>query len=171
MDEPLEEVYFNWLCAKVVEDLDSPIYKDLLRLLHQFEFIPLLVGDHNRAEDGLGVRHEFLCISHYGSNPEWDHVGCSMLEMFIGFSNKASWQTSSPAREWFWKIMENIKLDEFRRVQDDDIPDIEEALYKVVWRTYDDNGFMFPLRKTIYDQRTVEIWYQFCEYVDENKLI
>ena len=172
-EEPLEETYFEWLCAKVLKDAGSPNYKGLLEVLHKYEFVPQVVGDFNRAEDGLAVRQDFLLESHYGMNPDWDHIGCSFLEFLIGLTRKASWTTSSPAREWFWKLIENLNLDGFRRVTTDDYPDIEEVLYRVVWRVYDDNGNggLFPLRMTPYDQTKVEVWYQFSEYVDENKLI
>ncbi len=157
----------------MLEDTDQPMYWDLLLILHRYEFVPTVQGDYNRASDGLEVRQEFIRVTQYGQAPEWDHIGCSMLEMLLGLANKASWQTSEPLRVWFWRMIENLRLEDYRRVDPSDIPDIEEKLFTLVWRQYDANGFggLFPLRMTQHDQRMVEIWYQFCEYVDENKLI
>lgn len=173
MPAPLEEEYFIWLCAKVLNNVHQPEYVDLLRIFQRYEFVPLIPGDPNRAEEGMDVRHQFLDAAHYGRTSEWDHIGCSMLEMFIGLSKRAAWQTSIPEREWFWKIMENLGLGEFRRIGPSDVQVVEDILYAIVWRTYDDNGNggMFPLRTTQYDQRMIEIWYQFCEYVAENDLV
>lgn len=173
MHDPVEELYFNWLCAKVLEDQERSDWWELLSLLHQYEFVPTVQGDYNRASDGLEVRQEFIRVTHYGQGPGWDHIGCSTLEMLIALANKASWQTSEPLRVWFWRFIENLKLDDYRRVEPDHIPDIEEKLYALVWRQYDDKGHggLFPLRMTEYDQRMVEIWYQLAEYVDENRLI
>lgn len=173
MHDPVEELYFNWLCAKVLEYPDRPDYWELLLMLHRYEFVPTVQGDYNRASDGLEVRHEFIRCTPYGESPDWDHIGCSLLEMFIGLANKASWQTSEPLRVWFWRFIQNLQLDDYRRVEPVTIPDIEKKLYTFVWRQYDDSGFggLFPLRMSEHDQRMVEIWYQLAEYVDENRLI
>lgn len=176
MPEPLEQQYFKWLCAKVLEKPDGPDYYDLLAILHRTEFIPLLPGDFNRAEEGLDVRGEFLQLAHFhhDDNVDWSHIGCSILEMFIGFAKRAEWQTSSPIRQWFWTIMTNLKLEGLRRITPpDDVKYVEDILYNLVWRLYEDtgDGGMFPMRQSEYDQRTVEIWYQFSEYVIENAII
>lgn len=174
MHEPLEEAYLNWLCAKVVDDVDRSIWIGLLTILHRYEFVPLLVGDHNRAEEGLGVRQDFLNEVQYGEVPEeWLHIGCSVFEMLLALASRAAWQTPIPKRQWFWKMLENLRLYDYRQVQDDDVADIENILYNMVWRTYDSSGYggLFPLDSTEYDQRTVEIWYQLSEYVTENELV
>lgn len=173
MHDPVEELYFNWLCAKVLEDQERPDYWDLLSILHRYEFVPTVQGDYNRASSGLGVRQEFIRMTQYGRGPDWDHIGCSVFEMLMALANDASWQTSEPLRVWFWRFIQNLQLEDYRRVDPDDIPDIEEKLFAFVWRQYDDNGFggIFPLRMTEHDQRMVEIWYQLAEYVDENRLI
>lgn len=172
MAEPLEETYFRWLCAKVVEDTDRTEWIGLLRWLHMYEFVPILPGDHNRAEEGLSVRQTFLLEFDNEVGPPWDPA-CSIFEMLIALANRASWQTSTPGKRWFWQFIENLGLDSYRWVEPEDAPDVEEKLYALVWRTYDDNGNggIFPLRSTPYDQRRVEIWYQFSEYVGENNLI
>lgn len=172
MNEPLEELYFNWLCAKVVQP-NQNIYLDLLRILHTTEFVWLVAGDGNRAEDGLDLRSDFLRQSHLAYGNEWDHVGCSIFEMLLAFSNIASFETGTESKEWFWIFLTNLGLGEFRQTSKKDNVFINDVLYRFVWRLYEPSGHggLFPMRWPKHDQRTVEIWYQFCEYVDEQGLI
>ncbi|MGE5418510.1 MAG: hypothetical protein ACM3N1_00240, partial [Accumulibacter sp.] len=74
---------------------------------------------------------------------------------------------------WFWELMENVGLNKFT---DDDYFDmggtlkINHILGTVLGRTYKRNGEggLFPIKKTIKDQKKIEIWYQMCEYLNEN---
>lgn len=176
MNEPIEEQYFNWLCAKVLPvDVPTsiPIYRDLMRILYKTEFVWVLSRDRNRAEDGRELRIDFFRERFMKKDLEWCDMPCSVLEAFIAFANRASFQTDTPARDWFWQFISNLELDEYRRVSNPDIPDIEEVLHIFMWRTYKDNGRggMFPMRWPKNDQREVEIWYQFCEYLEDQGLI
>ena len=68
MNEPFEEAYFKWLCAKVDHtNVPTPslTHWNLLRILHRNEFVWLLTGDDNRAEDGVDLRHAFLLEKGY----------------------------------------------------------------------------------------------------------
>ncbi len=91
MTEPLENLYFNWLCAKVIH-VENPTpsltYWKLFRELHNFEYVWLISGDDNRAEDGLELRTEFLMEVNLPDDPVWSGVGCSVFEMLIAFSRK-----------------------------------------------------------------------------------
>lgn len=180
MGEPLEEAYFNWLCAKVVDhfytvnEVPTLSYSKLLRTLHNNEFVWMLSGDDNRAEDGKDLRGEFLIECDIPDNPEWRTIpGCSVLEMLIAFSRRAEYQNDQPAREWFWEFISNLG---FLECTDDSVitsQDIEEHLELFIWRNYniDGSGGLFPMQHSYRDQRAVEIWYQLCDYlVDQNKL-
>ena len=171
MPGPGEE-YFNWLCAKVRRN-PFPLYYDLLKIMFDAEFVWVIPRDENRAEDGKDLRREFVRTTGLEPGHEVERLGCSVLEMIIAFSERAWFQTDVPAQEWFWKIVQNLELDEHRQVQKEAIPEIESVLYNLVWRQYSYNGHggMFPMRWPKRDQRTVEIWYQFCDYVDEEQLI
>lgn len=59
MGEPIEGEYFNWLCAKI-RKTPAPMYNDLLQILHRTEFVWVVHGDRNRAEDGIELREDFL---------------------------------------------------------------------------------------------------------------
>lgn len=176
MDEPLENIYFNWLCAKVLNlkpRPDEKTYWDLLRKLHQTEFVWMMSGDDNRAEDGKELRKDFIFQAEMPDNPEWRLlIGCSVLEMLIAFAKRAEFQDDTPAPLWFWEFLTNLGLDKF----DDSCFEeeyVELVLEDFIWRTYrpDGNGGLFPIQNPSEDQREVEIWYQFCEYlVDQDRL-
>jgi hypothetical protein len=177
MNEPLENLYFNWLCAKVImTDKSTPslTHYKLLRMLHNTEFTWLLSGDDNRAEDGKELRSEFLIAADIPDNVEWRTIpGCSMLEMFIAFARRAQFQTEIPAREWFWEFMNNIGLDGADDGSDITEGEIEDILDVVVWRTYLANGYggIFPIDDPTHDQRKVELWYQFYEYLEDKERV
>ena len=171
MREPIEAEYFNWLCAKVL-DLHGTIYYDLLRILYNTEFIWIVTGDKNREEDGLELRIDFLRESSWEKDQLWFNQPASVLEVLIAFAKRASFQTDSSVQEWFWIFMNNLKLDDYRQVSDADVPQINDILNTFIWRTYDPNGYggICPVQTTTNDQRQVEMWYQWCEMVDEQGL-
>lgn len=172
MEEPLENLYFNWLCAKVIR-VENPTpsltYHKLFRQLHGTEFVWLISGDDNRAADGVELRSEFLVEARLEDDEEeWSTIGCSIFEMLIAFSRRAEFNTSGAnSKFWFWRFMENLRLDQANDASDISPEQIGEILNDFVWRQYDPNGVggLFPMANPPKDQRTVEIWYQFCEYL------
>lgn len=172
MREPIESEYFNWLCAKVVETR-TPIYGDLLRILYETEFTWIVPGDKNRAEDGVELRVDFLRASDWAMDASWLNQPCSVFEAIFAFANRASFQTDTPAKDWFWEFITNLDLGEYRQVSAIDQVRIEDILQTFIWRTYDESGYggMFPLRWPKRDQRKEELWYQFCDYLDDRGLI
>lgn len=170
MDEPIEETYFNWLYSKVAPDYastPSTRYWTLMRDLHATEFVWLLAGDHNRAQDGLDIRKEFLRQTQLDHDPAWSSIGCSVLEMLIAFSRKAAFNTDRSLRDWFWEILHNLQLDCLSDASTRISEKVSQILDQLLWRTYrtDGVGGMFPIRFPQHDQTQVEIWYQFCEYL------
>lgn len=177
MDEPIEEVYFNWLYSKVasvdVTPTPSLTWVTLIRDLHNTEFAWLITGDDNRAEEGLDLRVEFFRESGLDQDSPWSSVPCSVLEMMIAFSRRASFASELSPREWFWIFLENLGVAEYSDNRLGISQIVNEVLDPFIWRTYDThgNGGMFPLNEPEHDQTTVELWYQFCEYVVENDII
>ncbi len=172
MSTPMEDAYFDWLYAKVAPIArHEKTYGELIRVLHNTEFVWLVLGDDNRAEDGLDLRDAFLREAFIeDDDPAWPMLMCSVLEMLIAFAYKAEFQTDDSVRDWFWEFADNLHLTEF---SDDnmDYQAVEEILHIFIWRLYEQDGHgggLFPLRATVKDQRKVEIWYQFSEYVIEN---
>lgn len=172
MREPIEHEYFNWLCAKVLQR-NQKSYHELLGILYRTEFVWLVPMDENRAEDGKELRLDFARETNVERDFLFETQPCSLFEMFLGFAQRASFQTDSPVREWFWSFMENLHLDQFRHVSESDKIMIEEILDTFIWRTYDSHGWggLFPLSKIDRDQRKIEIWWQFCDYVAEHELV
>lgn len=177
MDEPIEDVYFNWLYSKVasVDVVPTPslTYLTLMRDLHATEFAWILSGDDNRAEDGLVLRNEFYHESYLEQDPPWNNLPCSVLEMLIAFSRRASFETELSAKEWFWMFLENLEIDDLSDNHLGISQIVNERLDPFIWRTYDSHGYggLFPLSNPVRDQRQVEVWYQFAEYVVEQDLI
>jgi hypothetical protein len=172
--EPFEHAYFNWLCAKVVDYVMSPTpsltYWELLRTFHNTEFAWFLSGDDNRAEDGLDLRREFILIAETPDDPNWRrHPACSVLEMLIAFSRRAEFMTGERAKDWFWEFVDNLGLRECTDGSGVDPDEIVDILDQFVWRTYDHNGKggILPVTDSNRDQREVEIWYQFSDYLFE----
>jgi len=172
MNDPLDELYFDWLRVKVLPPRDHK-FEDLLLLLYKTEFTWVILNDRNRAADGVELRYDFLRETNYPRDKNWIEQPCSILEMLVGFAQRAAFQTDMPVRDWFWKMIENLRLDEFAWFEDGQESVIQERLNTFLDRTYDrnGNGGLFPIRRAKEDQRKVEIWYQFCEYVQAESLI
>jgi hypothetical protein len=169
-DGPVDSEYFIWLCAKVMRvEVPTPsnTWWNLLRDLYNTEFIWVEPMDENRAEDGCELRTEFLGQVGWSTDPEWLRLGCSVLEMLIAFSRRASFQTGRSAKNWFWEMIDNLGLKKFNDAVADPFSDIPNTLERFLWRTYepDGTGGLFPLKNNINDQRKVEIWHQFCDYL------
>lgn len=165
MTEPLEEVYFKWLCAKVLER-NGRNYRRLLHILHSTEFVAVVPADKHRISDGIELRQDFYRETLENRDPLWEELPCSVLEVLIAFAQRAEFQTGKSVRDWFWEMCANLQLDQFRQVNRDDFPLIEEILDTFIHRDYDRKGYggLFPIPVTKNDQRRIEIWYQFCEY-------
>lgn len=172
MNEPLENDYFNWLCAKVV-GRDNPNYQDLLRILHATEFVWVIPADRHRAEDGIELREDFFRATFKKKDLLFLEQPCSIFELLVAFANRAAFQTDMPSKTWFWEMLTNLKLNEFRRVSSSDVYLIEDILYTFIWRQYDPSGYggLFPMSRTENDQRKIEIWYQFSEYLNDRGLM
>jgi len=174
MREPIETEYFKWLCAKVLER-GTQNYVDLLFIMYKTEFVWVVPADRNREEDGIELRLDYLreTFQKRDTDYSWYNQPCSILEVLVAFAKRASFQTDIPVADWFHIFLENLKLDDYRRVSESDIPVIEEILYNFVWRTYDLNGDggLFPMLHSTNNQKDVEIWYQFCEYLEDRGLL
>jgi hypothetical protein len=170
MEESLETLYFEWLYAKVMlSDQPAQSYTNLIKALYDTEFVWLVVGDDNRAQDGLDLRSEFLEAAQFDPDCVYDFMfGCTVLEMLIAFSRRAEFQTDIRPNEWFWEFVTNLGLADHHD-DDIDIQSVNDILYNFVWRTYDYTGLggLFPLNNPLVDQTEIEIWYQFCAYLVE----
>lgn len=173
MAEPLDHQYFNWLCAKVMYDEPGRTF-DLMRILHGTEFLWQVPGDENRSDDGKDLRYRFAIEAGIPNFDNTDPLGCSVLEMLIAFADRAEFQTDTPLKTWFWLMLQNLKLSEYRHIGDSDVPSILHILHVFVWRLYDERGVggLWPLNHPpAEDQRGVDIWYQFFAYIEDHGLM
>lgn len=171
MPEPIEGAYFNWLRAKVLDhEAPSYLYLELLKVLYRTEFVWLLIGDKNREDDGLELRVRFLQSTGLDNDPYWFESPCSVLEVFIAFSHRASFETDMPEKDWFWIFITNLGLERYNgRLSKADEVLIGRILETFMYRLYDHSGYggLFPLHEPTEDQTRLEIWYQFNRFIDE----
>ena len=170
----LDEEYLVWLYSqigsvKLRNRLKS--HWSLARQLFKTEFVWFVPNDDNRIEDGRDLRYEFLEANGLEAPREWLEMGCSMLELLIGLSRVLSFETGGEPRVWFWHMIEMLDLHQYNdRVYDAKAEEkIDEALNRVIFRTYEPSGRggLFPLRRPQRDQREVELWYQLSAYLLE----
>lgn len=172
MNESIENAYFDWLCARVLTE-DSSDYLGLFRILHSYPYLDERRLDENRVADAKELREYFLSEYSLVADRSWMDEDASVLEVLIAFSNIAAFQFDTQMKTWFWQFITNLRLEDYRRVSHNDNPEIFRILETFVKRTYkpDGDGGLFPLRRPHRDQREVELWYQFCDYVDDNGLL
>ena len=174
INEPLENAYFNWLCAKVARSqvtTPSLTYFNLLRELQTTEFGWIIPKDANRAEDGVELRYDFLRESFLAEDHDWMMLPCSVFEMMYALAKNAAFETTESAAWWFWTFIENLGLQDCNDASYFNPNQVGDVLHRLVWRQYNDTGQggMFPIRDTLRDQREVEIWHQFCEYLADQE--
>jgi len=178
MDEPLDELYFQWLYSQVGDpSIKNPnrTYWKLLLQLYKKEFIWFVPNDDNRIEDGKALRYEFVDAADLQDvDDDWVRLGCSMFELLVGLSRRLSFQAEGEPLDWFWVMIKNLGLDIFTdswmsRNEEEYNELVDVVLDRVIFRTYDADGYggIFPLKQTDNDQRKIELWYQLSEYVLE----
>lgn len=182
----VRSTYFRWLCDLVNVNADRTSFYILAGALHKKEFYGIIPNDVNRSEDGKKLREVFA--------NEADTTGtegriiidilsgpCSMLEMLIALAQRIDYMLSDDSGEnrtieFFWEMLDNLGLADM----DDELyfdkggsEKVNQILEDLLGRHYRKNGAggLFPLRRSKTDQRTVEIWYQMCAYLEENHRI
>lgn len=172
---PIEEAYFNWLCGKVLsQDSHNRNYYGLMEILYRTEFEFYIEMDGNRAADGCELRIYFSNEAGVERDPSWFDAPVSVLEVLIAFANRGSFQTDEPVERWFWRFLNNLGLDDYRRVSNRDKHHIHEILNRWMRRQYNANGEdggILPIRNPRRDQRDQELWVQMSDYIYENQLV
>jgi hypothetical protein len=176
MSAELDDLYFEWLYDQISTHRKRRAelnHFKLMRMIFEKEFVWLIPNDDNRANDGTDLRDQF--IEELGlDNVDriWYNQGCSMLELLIGLAHRYAFEINQPYRICFWELIGNLGLRECNDTTDIDARQVSDKLDQVIWRTYSRNGRggLFPLKRPQQDQRDVELWYQLCAYVIENRL-
>lgn len=177
MSAYLDNAYLEWLYKQVSPvSLKNPERTNwkLLRQLYSKEFAWTIQNDENRAVDGHDLRYTFL-METGTRNPDilWLEMGCSMLEMILGMAIRYAFMMDSDPAECFWEILENMGIDRSWSNDanyDDHISrGVDDIMNRVINRTYSPRGEggLFPVPASSNDQRSRELWYQLCEYVND----
>lgn len=173
---PLDELYFQWLYEQVAdpdfEDEDLT-YWEVLKVLFSVDFAFVIRMDENRAEDGKALRRKFVDEKGLtGVSRHWIEIGCSVLELMVGLAERLEFVADGKSHYWFWELMGNLGLREYSDSHAIPYEDIEETLTKVMFRQYgpDGVGGFFPLKYPQRDQRTLELWAQLSDYVQEQEI-
>ena len=170
---PLDELYFQWLYEQVADPEDENedlTYWEVLKILYSTDFVFVIRMDENRAEDGKALRRKFIAERGLsGVSDHWVEIGCSVLELMLGLSERLSFLADRETHYWFWELMNNLGLRGYSDRHEIPTEDVEEILTRVMFRQYgpDGRGGFFPLRHPERDQRGLELWTQLGDYVRE----
>jgi len=175
----INDEYFLWLYAIVNGQKD---YSKLASYFHGIPFRWTIENDSNRLLDGYALREKFLQDSHIRySDTEKESLlyhSVSFFEVVMVLCDRMEFQLDdleSPSKHhiWFEELLGNIQLDiyvgDFRMTRRDQEA-IDCIINMVLDRTYDSygNGSLFPIiRPNHGDVRTVELWYQLENYLEE----
>ena len=171
--QQLDELYFVWLYSQVADpDITdtSLTHWGLLRQLFKKEFVWVVSNDDNRSEDGKELRREFIESQGIRRvNRDWRELGCSVLELMVGLSQRLAFEADGEPHYWFWRLMGNLGIEGYSDAGYIPEDEIDQVLDKVIFRTYepDGRGGFFPLNNAHRDQRRLELWYQMSAYVLE----
>jgi hypothetical protein len=93
----------------------------------------------------------------------------ALLELLVGLSRRFSFECDGEPRDWFWHMMDNIKLRRYSDSKSWDESVVNDILDRIIWRQYkyDGRGGLFPLSTAREDQTKIELWYQLSAYIIE----
>lgn len=173
--------YFEWLCARIWTP-EGKSYWTLFELMHMKEFVWVIGNDDNRQQDGRDLKLLFT--------KEMDGKGrkikearksyndaVSVLEVLIGLSERVGFLIDVDPPICAWMLIKNLKLDKYHDQEFDNnyrgynrVERVNDILDRLIWRNYQHNGTggFFPLKHPSKNQRSVEIWYQMTEWIEEN---
>lgn len=176
-----DEAYFQWLYhfIGVLSDLNiNNTHWLLAEQLHNKTFEWSVSNDDNRAMDGIQLRETFF--KETGVSVVNSDRPCSFLEMLIALAIRMNFEENVDPQfgvgVWFWRMMENVGLDEFNDdmyTSAQDARDLVDGIVdNITYRNYNQNGAggLFPLQHMNHqeDQRNVELWYQMQTWMIEN---
>lgn len=181
-DIEISNEYFTWLCNIININRPRDSYFILAQILHKRDYKWFVPNDDNRAADGRKLREQFSDEMQYDASKILNYHSCSMLEMLVGVARRIEDILYDPeegdrTERWFWEILGNVGLDKYvdSKYAEDSYgrEKINLLIDNVLERAYKKNGQggLFPLRRPKKDQRKVEIWYQMCEYLNDNYFI
>lgn len=177
--EDIAQAYFDWMYGIVCDEEYSKYtkYRKLFEYLHDVVFTYTIPMDGNRYEDGISLRYRF---GHARNYPDYviaeaiDDGPCSVLEMMLALAIRCEDtimddpDVGNRVGQWFWEMIVTLGLG---HMTDDkfDREHAEEVMSRFLNREYERNGEggLFKINDDSKDMRTIEIWYQMHEYLNE----
>lgn len=164
--------YLGWLASQVTPNRRRN-FDELFAHMFAKEFVFVIANDNNRIQDAKELRRDYFREMRMKPYVDVDILGpISVLEVMIGLSRRANFDTDVPSGEWAWTLLCNLGLDGYSgHVSRRKAEEIELILDRLIWRqyNYDGLGGFFPLAWPPHDQRDVELWYQLSAYLAENE--
>lgn len=170
--------YFDWLCGFVCRNkrVGAFSYEKLLTQLHNTEFRAVIPRDENRASDGMDLRYRYALEHEYCSvDVIMDALDgpCSVLEMMVALAicceetYMDNPNIGNRTGQWFWNMIKNLGIGSMSDGLYDE-RQVYISLERFLRREYepDGKGGLFRIRNCDRDLRNVEIWHQFCWYLD-----
>jgi len=162
----MEDLYLEQLYDLIKLDEQLLDYGLLMEYLTETEFVWFVANDDNRARDGEALREK------YGS---YYRGPCTVLEMLIGLASRVEENIMGDPNDvdhtdfWFWAMINNLGLDRYdnRNFKYDSVDFIVKRWLERKYRA-DGTGGLFPLKYPVENQKDVEIWFQMCEWLNEN---
>lgn len=167
--------YFEWLCSLICGYRNSKqiTYDKLLMRLHSTEFTYLLPMDKDRAQNGINLRGRFAWEHGMNSVPECLAGPCSIFEMMVALSVFCEENIMDDPNignrtgQWFWSMVVSLGLGAMtdRRF---DKQYVDDVLTRFLNREYEPNGKggLFRINDCDCDVRELDIWHQFCRYLN-----
>lgn len=187
-----ENEYFKWLVGLLNERVDSSMGV-LLRQLFNIDFTYSIANDANREFDGLRLREEYSAL--FDKEALSSEVKpCSVLEVMVGFAKRVADEVLGDGsdneagfRNWIRLMLKNLGIIDSSGNVIRTKGEICTIVERWMRRDFDQYGNYspFPIRvKNVNgdifyagfngrlvpfeDQRTIEIWKQFCIYLAEH---
>ena len=176
----INDEYFNWLCGLVSGAVDGhglTRFGKLLTYLHSVDFSYTHPRDGNRAEDGIALRYRFADEHNYNNAmiaTYLDDKPCSVLEMMVALAVRIEdhimWDPDLGDRTdvWFFIMLDSLGVTHLinRRFDEDEAAYIIDRFLN---REYERNGRggLFAVNTDKHDMRSLEIWYQWSAFYEE----
>jgi hypothetical protein len=166
----VENLYFTWLLNSVSyhqSPQDERKVVDILSILHSIDYFSLISGDENRYADALELRSEFVELSGCSLPEDFLIRPPTTLEFFIALANRIGLYLDESANGWFWEMLGNLGIYRDSFSGDVNVDWVKETIFIFLSRDFNKNGTggIFPNRYSNRDQRTLEVRYQFNEYI------
>lgn len=167
------QIYFQYLCQKI--GLGQKLeYTNIIEMLFNKNFFWSVQHDVNRSFDGTQWRHAFMNDTEYVLQDYELGREAKVLEVLTALADRMSFIIYDPHIDLepnlprsFWLLIDNLDLKPRKNGNDIKVD-------KWLRREYSPSGVggLFPLSEWVKkDQRTVELWYQMMDYIEEKGYI